>query len=75
MSNISDKNNVETIVYKGHGFISIIKYNKYGDLLFIGDKDSKKIILYDVINKNIIANINQLNAVLFSTFKFSFIKK
>ena len=64
MSNISDKNNVETIVYKGHGFISIIKYNKYGDLLFIGDKDSKKIILYDVINKNIIGEYTGHNGVV-----------
>ena len=64
MSNISNKDNVETIVYKGHGFISIIKYNKYGDLLFIGDKDSKKIILYDVINKNIIGEYTGHNGVV-----------
>ena len=58
------KNDVETIVYRGHGFISVVKYNKYGDLLFIGDKDSKKIVLYDVIEKKMLGEYVGHNGVI-----------
>ena len=64
METTVSKNDVETINYRGHGFISVVKFNKYGDLLFIGDKDSKKIVLYDVINKSLLGEYNGHNGVI-----------
>jgi translation initiation factor 3 subunit I len=45
-----------TCTYRGSGFISVIKYNYDGDLLFIGDKDSNLITVIDTNNKKIIGN-------------------
>lgn len=50
------KYNFNTCTYRGNGFISIIKYNYNGELLFIGDKDSNLISVIDTNNKKIIGN-------------------
>ena len=52
--NKSIKYNFNTCTYRGNGFISIIKYNYNGELLFIGDKDSNLISVIDTDNKKII---------------------
>lgn len=52
----SVKYNFNTYTYRGNGFISIIKYNYNGELLFIGDKDSNLISVIDTNNKKIIGN-------------------
>jgi WD40 repeat protein len=53
-----------TYTYRGSGFISIIKYNYNGDLLFIGDKDSNLITVIDTVNKKIIGNYEGHNGVI-----------
>jgi translation initiation factor 3 subunit I len=53
-----------TCTYRGSGFISIIKYNEDGDLLFIGDKDSNLITVIDTVNKKIIGNYEGHNGVI-----------
>ncbi len=58
------KYNFNTCTYRGSGFISVIKYNYNGDLLFIGDKDSNLITVIDTINKKIIGNYEGHNGVV-----------
>jgi translation initiation factor 3 subunit I len=53
-----------TCTYRGSGFISIIKYNYNGDLLFLGDKDSNLITVIDTVNKRIIGNYEGHNGVI-----------
>ena len=53
-----------THTYRGNGFISIIKYNYNGDLLFLGDKDSNLITVIDIVNKRIIGNYEGHNGVI-----------
>jgi translation initiation factor 3 subunit I len=43
-------------VYRGNGFMTISKYNKSGNLLFIADKDSKTITVVDTNSKIILGN-------------------
>lgn len=50
------KYNFNTCTYRGNGFISIIRYNYNGELLFIGDKDSNLISVIDTNSKKIIGN-------------------
>jgi len=53
-----------TCTYRGSGFISVIKYNYNGELLFIGDKDSNLITVIDTVNKRIIGNYEGHNGVI-----------
>ena len=53
-----------TCTYRGNGFISVIKYNYNGDLLFLGDKDSNLITVIDTVNKRIIGNYEGHNGVI-----------
>jgi len=53
-----------TCTYRGNGFISVIKYNYNGDLLFLGDKDSNLITVIDTVNKSIIGNYEGHNGVI-----------
>jgi WD40 repeat protein len=53
-----------TCTYRGSGFISVIKYNYNGELLFVGDKDSNLITVIDTVNKRIIGNYEGHNGVV-----------
>ncbi len=47
-------NMIETKVFRGMGFINIIKYNNAGNLIYVGDKDSKTINAIDTINYEVV---------------------
>jgi translation initiation factor 3 subunit I len=51
-------------VYRGNGFMTISKYNKSGNLLFIADKDSKNITVIDTNSKIILGNYTGHNGVI-----------
>ena len=51
-------------VYRGNGFMTISKYNKSGNLLFIADKDSKTITVIDTNSKIILGNYTGHNGVI-----------
>jgi len=51
-------------VYRGNGFMTISKYNKSGNLLFIADKDSKTITVIDTNSKIILGNYIGHNGVI-----------
>jgi translation initiation factor 3 subunit I len=51
-------------VYRGNGFMTISKYNKSGNLLFIADKDSKTITVIDTNSKTILGNYTGHNGVI-----------
>jgi translation initiation factor 3 subunit I len=51
-------------VYRGNGFMTISKYNKSGNLLFIADKDSKTITVVDTNSKIILGNYTGHNGVI-----------
>jgi translation initiation factor 3 subunit I len=51
-------------VFRGNGFMTISKYNKSGNLLFIADKDSKTISVIDTNNKTILGNYTGHNGVI-----------
>jgi len=51
-------------VYRGNGFMTISKYNKSGNLLFIADKDSKIITIIDTNSKIILGNYTGHNGVI-----------
>jgi translation initiation factor 3 subunit I len=50
--------------FRGQGFMTVAKFNSSGDLLFIGDKDSKTISLVSVDNNKIIGTYNGHNGVI-----------
>lgn len=47
-------NMIETKVFRGMGFINVIKYNNSGNLIYIGDKDSKVINAIDTTNYEVV---------------------
>ena len=51
-------------VYRGNGFMTVSKYNKSGNLLFIADKDSKTITVIDTNSKIILGNYTGHNGVI-----------
>jgi WD40 repeat protein len=51
-------------VYRGNGFMTISKYNKSGNLLFVADKDSKTITVIDTNSKIILGNYTGHNGVI-----------
>lgn len=50
--------------FRGQGFMTVAKFNSSGDLLFIGDKDSKIISLVSIKNNKIIGTYNGHNGVI-----------
>ena len=51
-------------VYRGNGFMTVSKYNKSGNFLFIADKDSKTITIIDTNSKTILGNYTGHNGVI-----------
>ncbi len=45
---------VSTKIYKGEGFMTIVTYNNKGDLLYIGDKNSKTIYAINILTNKIV---------------------
>jgi translation initiation factor 3 subunit I len=50
--------------YRGQGFMTICKFNKEGNFLFVADKDSKYITKISTINNQIIGTYNGHNGVI-----------
>lgn len=57
---------VETKQYRGSGFMTICKYNNNGDIIYIGDKDSKTITAIDTHDYNIIGTFSGHNGIVWN---------
>jgi translation initiation factor 3 subunit I len=57
---------VETKQFRGCGFMTVCKYNNMGDIIYIGDKDSKIITAVDTQDYNIIGTFSGHNGVIWS---------
>ena len=50
--------------FRGQGFMTVVKFNATGDLLFIADKDSKYVSLVSTSNNKIVGTYNGHNGVI-----------
>jgi translation initiation factor 3 subunit I len=57
---------VETKQFRGCGFMTVCKYNNTGDIIYIGDKDSKIISAIDTQDYNIIGTFTGHNGIIWS---------
>lgn len=57
---------IKILQYRGCGFMTISKYDNDGNIIYIGDKDSKKIIGIDTTNYQIIKTFNGHNGIVWS---------
>lgn len=57
---------IKTLQYRGCGFMTVCKYNNSGDMIYIGDKDSKKITAIETLDYNIIGTFEGHNGVIWS---------
>lgn len=57
---------IKTKQFRGCGFMTVCKYNNKGDIIYIGDKDSKLITVIDTLNYNIIGTLTGHNGVVWS---------
>jgi translation initiation factor 3 subunit I len=59
-------NEIDVNIFRGNGFMTICKYNKNGDLLFIADKDTKDITVINIITKSILGIYRGHNGVIWN---------
>lgn len=57
---------IKTKQFRGCGFMTVCKYNNKGDIIYIGDKDSKIISAIDIQNYNVIGTFSGHNGVVWS---------
>ena len=57
---------IETKQFRGCGFMTVCKYNNTGDIIYIGDKDSKVITAIDTQDYNIIGTFSGHNGIVWS---------
>jgi translation initiation factor 3 subunit I len=57
---------IETKQFRGCGFMTVSKYNNIGDIIYIGDKDSKIITAIDTQDYNIIGTFEGHNGIIWS---------
>ena len=57
---------IETKQFRGCGFMTVCKYNNRGDLIYIGDKDSKIVTVIDTQDYNIIGTIEGHNGIIWN---------
>jgi translation initiation factor 3 subunit I len=57
---------IETKQFRGCGFMTVCKYNNTGDIIYIGDKDSKLITAIDTQDYNIIGTFEGHNGIIWS---------
>lgn len=53
-------------IFRGSGFMTICKYNKNGELLFIADKDTKDITIINTVTKSILGIYRGHNGVIWN---------
>jgi len=58
--------NINSKQYRGEGFITISKYNNYGDIIYIADKDSKIITSIETQNYTLIRIFSGHNGIVWS---------
>ncbi len=63
MSNIIE---INTKVFRGCGFMTIAKYNNKGDIIYVCDKESKKITAIETDNYSVIKKYEGHNGVIWS---------
>ena len=63
MSNIVE---INTKVFRGCGFMTIAKYNNKGNVIYVGDKESKKITAIETENYSVIRTFEGHNGVIWS---------
>ena len=57
---------IKTKQFRGCGFMTVCKYNNTGDIIYIGDKDSKLITAIDTQDYNVIGTFSGHNGVVWS---------
>lgn len=57
---------IETKKFRGCGFMTVCKYNNAGDLIYIGDKDSKIITAIDTQDYNIVGTFKGHNGIVWN---------
>lgn len=63
---MSEYTTIKTKQFRGCGFMTVCKYNNTGDIIYIGDKDSKLITAIDTQDYNIIGTFSGHNGVVWS---------
>lgn len=63
---MNEYNTIQTKKFRGCGFITVCKYNNTGDIIYIGDKDSKLITAIDTQDYNVIGTFAGHNGVVWS---------
>ena len=63
MSNIVE---IKTKVFRGCGFMTIAKYNNKGNIIYVGDKESKKITAIETENYSVVKTFEGHNGVIWS---------
>jgi translation initiation factor 3 subunit I len=63
MSNIVE---IKTKVFRGCGFMTIAKYNNKGNIIYVGDKESKKITAIETENYSVVRTFEGHNGVIWS---------
>lgn len=58
--------NTLTKIYRGQGFMTVVKYNNSGDTIYMADKDSKKITAIETNNYSIIYTFEGHNGIIWS---------
>lgn len=57
---------IETKQFRGCGFMTVCKYNNAGDIIYIGDKDSKIITAIDTQDYNIVGTFEGHNGIVWN---------
>jgi translation initiation factor 3 subunit I len=63
---MNEYNTIQTKQFRGCGFMTVCKYNNTGDIIYIGDKDSKLITAIDTQDYNVIGTFAGHNGVVWS---------
>ncbi len=57
---------IETKQFRGCGFMTVCKYNNNGDIIYIGDKDSKTITAIDTQDYSVIGTFSGHNGIIWN---------
>lgn len=63
---MSEYSIIETKQFRGCGFMTVCKYNNVGDLIYIGDKDSKIVTVIDTLDYNVIGTFEGHNGIVWN---------
>ena len=63
---MSEYSIIETKQFRGCGFMTVCKYNNAGDLIYIGDKDSKIVTVIDTQDYNIVGTFDGHNGIVWN---------